>query len=146
MMTEPKPEFGLRSKNPEKTLTKGLKIREIRLGETVVAVVVRLVVTVVGTVGVEIRLVVVVEVVVVVVVVVGVVVVVVVVIVVLVVVVVVVLVVVVVGVVEVSLLIGDSAMILSNGLVVGRYGTFSPFWNELTKSLILPKTMLIFSS
>ena len=32
MMTEPKPEFGLRSKNPEKTLTKGLKIREIRLG------------------------------------------------------------------------------------------------------------------
>ena len=47
MMTEPKPEFGLRSKNPEKTLTKGLKIREIRLGETVGAVVVRLVVTVV---------------------------------------------------------------------------------------------------
>ena len=144
MMTEPKPEFGLRSKNPEKTLTKGLKIREIRLGETVVAVVVRLVVTVVGTVGVEIRLVVVVEVVVVNVVVV--VVVVVVVLVVVVVVVLVVVVVVVVVVVEVSLLIGDSAMILSNGLVVGRYGTFSPFWNELTKSLILPKTMLIFSS
>ena len=59
IMTEPKPEFGLRSKNPEKTLTKGLKMREIRLGEAVVVVVVvRLVVTIVETVVVEVCLVV----------------------------------------------------------------------------------------